>query len=211
MGFRGRAPPGPTLATWSRRPNPQRPSSPGPGPSASPRAPSTRLRAGLLQKRGEQPHAVPACSCSGSVTPGVSDSATPWAVARQAPLSVGFSRQGYWSGMPCPPPGGLPSPGLAHCPLNHPQRPPRLPEQDPIPGPLPTSPPFHLQLQGLLPSPCLRDLASAVPSTGNAFPSTLPTCLCPLLQALSSSLGERPHSTSPIKTLIARLPQLQVP
>ena len=35
----------------------------------------------------------------------------PWAVARQAPLSAGFSRQEYWSGLPCPPPGGLPDPG----------------------------------------------------------------------------------------------------
>ena len=30
---------------------------------------------------------------------------TPWTVARQAPLSTGFSRQEYWSGFPCPPPG----------------------------------------------------------------------------------------------------------
>ena len=36
---------------------------------------------------------------------------TPWTVARQAPLSVGCSRQGYWSGLPCPPPGDLPNPG----------------------------------------------------------------------------------------------------
>ena len=36
----------------------------------------------------------------------------PWAVARQAPLSMGFSRHGYWSGLPCPPPGGLPDPGI---------------------------------------------------------------------------------------------------
>ena len=41
----------------------------------------------------------------------VSDSATPWTVARQA-LSMGFSRQGYCSGLPCPPPGGLPDPGI---------------------------------------------------------------------------------------------------
>ena len=30
---------------------------------------------------------------------------TPWTVACQAPLSIGFSRQEYWSGLPCPPPG----------------------------------------------------------------------------------------------------------
>ena len=33
-------------------------------------------------------------------------------VARQAPLSLGFSRQEYWSGLPCPPPGDLPDPGI---------------------------------------------------------------------------------------------------
>ena len=38
--------------------------------------------------------------------------ATPWAVARQAPLSVGFSRQVYWSGLSCRPPGDLPDPGI---------------------------------------------------------------------------------------------------
>ena len=37
--------------------------------------------------------------------------ATPWTVAHQAPLSMGFSRQVYWSGLPCPPPGNLPDPG----------------------------------------------------------------------------------------------------
>ena len=36
--------------------------------------------------------------------------ATPWAVASQAPLSKGFSRQEYWSGLPCPPPGHLADP-----------------------------------------------------------------------------------------------------
>ena len=37
---------------------------------------------------------------------------TPWTVARQAPLSVEFSRQDYCSGFPCPPPGDLPNPGI---------------------------------------------------------------------------------------------------
>ena len=41
-----------------------------------------------------------------------SDSATIWAVAHQAPLSMGFSRQEYWSGLPCPPLGDLPNPGI---------------------------------------------------------------------------------------------------
>ena len=38
--------------------------------------------------------------------------ATPWTVAFQVPLSMGFSRQEYWSGLPCPPPGDLPDPGI---------------------------------------------------------------------------------------------------
>ena len=37
---------------------------------------------------------------------------TPWTVARQAPLSMGFSRQEHWSGLPCPPPRDLPNPGI---------------------------------------------------------------------------------------------------
>ena len=42
----------------------------------------------------------------------LSDSASPWTVAHQAPLSMGFSRQEYWSGSPFPPPGDLPNPGI---------------------------------------------------------------------------------------------------
>ena len=38
--------------------------------------------------------------------------ATLWTVARKSPLSMGFSRQEYWSGLWCPPPGDLPDPGL---------------------------------------------------------------------------------------------------
>ena len=40
---------------------------------------------------------------------------TPWTVTCQAPLSKGLSRQEYWSGLPCSPPGDLPEPGLLHC------------------------------------------------------------------------------------------------
>ena len=38
--------------------------------------------------------------------------ATPWIVAYQASLYMGFSRQGYWSGLPFPSPGDLPDPGM---------------------------------------------------------------------------------------------------
>ena len=37
---------------------------------------------------------------------------TLWTVAHQAPLSIGFSRQKYWSELPCPSPGDLPDPGI---------------------------------------------------------------------------------------------------
>ena len=38
--------------------------------------------------------------------------ATPWTVALQAPLPMGFSGQEYWSGLPFPSPGDLPDPGI---------------------------------------------------------------------------------------------------
>ena len=42
--------------------------------------------------------------------------ATPWTIAGQTPLCMGFSRQEYWSGLPCPPPGDLPNPGILASP-----------------------------------------------------------------------------------------------
>ena len=53
---------------------------------------------------------VALCLCL--VASAVSDSETPWTVARQAPLSMGFSRQEYWSGLPCPPLEDLPNIGI---------------------------------------------------------------------------------------------------
>ena len=59
------------------------------------------------------------CMPAWSVTSVVSDSATWWTVARQAPLSTGFSRQKYWSGLLCPLQGIFPNQGsnphLLHC------------------------------------------------------------------------------------------------
>ena len=46
--------------------------------------------------------------------------ATPWTTARQAPPSMGFSRQEYWSGWPCPPSGDLPNPGIEPASLMSP-------------------------------------------------------------------------------------------
>ena len=42
----------------------------------------------------------------------MSNSYDPWTVACQAPLSMGFSRREYWSGLPFPSPGGHPNPGI---------------------------------------------------------------------------------------------------
>ena len=42
-------------------------------------------------------------------------SATPWTVARQAPLFVGLPRQEDWSRLPLPPPSDLPNPGMEHA------------------------------------------------------------------------------------------------
>ena len=45
---------------------------------------------------------------------------TPWIIAHQAPLSMGFSGQEYWSGLPCLPPGNLPDPGIELTSLTSP-------------------------------------------------------------------------------------------
>ena len=46
--------------------------------------------------------------------------ATPWTIAHQAPLSMGFSRQEYWSGLLSPPPRDLPDPGIKPTTLKSP-------------------------------------------------------------------------------------------
>ena len=62
----------------------------------------------------------------------MSNSATPWSVAHQTPLSTRFSRQEYWSGLPFPPPGDLSDPGIE--PVS-----PAL-QVDPLPTELPGRP-----------------------------------------------------------------------
>ena len=46
--------------------------------------------------------------------------ATLWTVSYQAPLSMGFSTQEYWRGLPFPPPGDLPNPGIEPASLTSP-------------------------------------------------------------------------------------------
>ena len=57
------------------------------------------------------------CVLSHSV---MSDTMALWTVAHQAPLSTGFSRQEYWSGLLCPSPGDLPNPGIEPISLTSP-------------------------------------------------------------------------------------------
>ena len=52
------------------------------------------------------------CCNGGIVTKSRPTLATPWTVARQAPLSMGFSRQEYWNGLPFPSPENLSDPGI---------------------------------------------------------------------------------------------------
>ena len=81
-------------------------------------------------------------------------STTPQTVAHQAPLSVGFPRQEYWSGLPCRFPGNLPNPGIKPgCPTLR---------ADSLPSEPPGKPLLHIYRQ-LLPRPCSSSFY-AVPS-----------------------------------------------
>ena len=108
---------------WGRR-NP--PSRVGPG---APRIPSNHLTVKTLDLQRSM---IPRSRASGNLTSAttlehqliatpclparllsfVQLFVTPWTVGCQVPLSMGFSRQAYWSGLPFPPPGDLPDPGI---------------------------------------------------------------------------------------------------
>ena len=72
------------------------------------RAALASLLSAVTKHRGP----TPTCACVLSCFSRVRLCATPWTAAHQAPLSMGFSRQEYWSGLPCPPLGDLPDPGI---------------------------------------------------------------------------------------------------
>ena len=55
---------------------------------------------------------LPVCMCVCCLFSRVQLFVTLWTLAHQAPLSMGFSRQEYWNGLPRPPPGDLPDPGI---------------------------------------------------------------------------------------------------
>ena len=72
------------------------------------------LTSTLNQEKHRMAHSCKGmCVCSCAVASVMSSSfVTPWTVAHQAPLSMGLSRQEYWSGLLCPPPGYIPDPGI---------------------------------------------------------------------------------------------------
>ena len=83
------------------RPLPSRGARKGPGQGSGTSCPTIWYRTCVY---------VCVCVCLFSCSV-VSDAAILWTVALQAPLSMGFSRQDYWSGLQFPPPGNLPDPG----------------------------------------------------------------------------------------------------
>ena len=84
------------------------------------------------------------------------------AVARQAPLSMGFSRQEYWSGLPCPPPGDLPPPRESNPHLSH---------------------LLHRQADSLPLAPPGKELSSNTPSTHSDRLASLAVKWCHVLRS----------------------------
>ena len=87
--------------------------------AAQERAPQIALRDCSKEVVGEGEYMYDWDEGVGLVTKSCPTLETPWTVAHQTHLSMGFSRQEYWSGLPFPPPGDLPDPGiepgLLHC------------------------------------------------------------------------------------------------
>ena len=66
----------------------------------------------ILVELNSKKHLLVVIMCVCQVILVTYDSATLWTAAHQAPMSMGFSRQDYWSRLLCPPPGDLPNPGI---------------------------------------------------------------------------------------------------
>ena len=114
---------------------------------------------------------------------------TLWAMAHQTPLSMGFSRQEYWSGLPCLPPGELPDPGIE----------PRSPilQADSLPA----------EPQG---KPKNTGVGSLSLSSGSSRPRNLTIVSCIAGGLFSNELSGKPllyTSKVMLKTLQARLQQ----
>ena len=82
--------------------------SPASAADSLPVAPPVRASVSLVLKQ----ESFGLCCVPAESLSDVQPSAPPWTGAQQAPLSMGFCRQGNWSGLPFPPPGDLPNPGI---------------------------------------------------------------------------------------------------
>ena len=82
--------------------------------------------------------------------------ATPWTVARQAPLSMGFPRPEHWNGLPRPPPGDLPNPGCEPASLTSPAL---------AGGFFTTSTTVETQTLSSIPGPAPADVGVSLPRT----------------------------------------------
>ena len=151
--------------------------------------------------------------------------ATPWAVARQAPPSLGFTRQECWSGLPFPTRGDLPdsgiepeSPALAgeFFPLGPPGKP--VSSLPPFPRSLPVACCLSLSLPMSSHSGCPLLVSPLSPSllflflgpSSPSFPSPLPSSLCPPPHTLASSTPSlRPVALWLSAGTISCLPGLQ--
>ena len=127
--------------------------------------------------------------------------ATLWTVAHQAPLSMGFSRQEYWSGLPCPPPGDLPDPGIEYTSLMSPALAGGL-----LAGSLPLASPQQSYLTGLkfllLHSLFLWPLASGLTSLSFSF------LICEMV-IISSPLKSCRFKASLVAQMVKNTPAMQ--
>ena len=90
---------------------------------ASTHLPSPTRTSSTLKAAGTQGSELSSCRVSAEqvlVLSGIQLFVTPWTVAHQAPPSMGFSRQEYWRGLPVPPPGNRPNPGIESASLSSP-------------------------------------------------------------------------------------------
>ena len=115
---------------------------------------------------------INAVCCAQSLSP-VRLCDTPWTIAHQAPLSRGFSRQEYCSGLPFPPPGDLPNPRIK----------PRSPalQADPLPSE-PPGKPINAVVELFIVIHCLQSLKPFCVVTGAAF---IYKARCPFLYAFT--------------------------
>ena len=99
------------LASWRQVPR-QFQNPPGPAPGANRNPTNNHERTSEIRSASEGENTSVYVGVSPQSFSRVQLFATPWTVARQVPLSMEFSRQDYWRGLPFPSPGDLPNPGI---------------------------------------------------------------------------------------------------